>query len=151
MCRNVLFELLWNDHPLETHSRRDNRKKTFFLYPSQEFLSKFFSHLHISNIVLNYAFLNFYLVRTFEVDIKEQNVFKSKILRIQKGRSWTKLDGHLHQSGQSGTTPSVFWTVHFHPLIFIHPVSFIRAVQFFISDRPLCYMIVYFQSFGPSS
>ena len=59
-------------------------KKTFFLYPSQEFLSKIFSHLHISNIVLNYAFSNFYLVRTFEVDIKEQNVFKSKIFRVQK-------------------------------------------------------------------
>ena len=59
-------------------------EKNFFLYPSQEFLSKIFSHLHISNIVLNYAFSNFYLVRTFEVDIKEQNIFKSKIFRIQK-------------------------------------------------------------------
>ena len=59
-------------------------KNFFFCIQAKNFYQKFFSHLHISNIVLNYAFSNFYLVRTFEVDIKEQNIFKSKIFRIQK-------------------------------------------------------------------
>ena len=74
------FEMITRWRP----TRDEIIEKNFFLYPSQEFLSKIFSHLHISNIVLNYAFSNFYLVRTFEVDIKEQNVFKSKIFRVQK-------------------------------------------------------------------
>ena len=51
----------------------------------------------------------------------------------ESGRSWAKLDGHLHQSGRCRTTPSGFLTVYFHPLIFIHlgrPVFWSRTVHF---------------------
>lgn len=58
-------------HPLETHSRRDNREnKTFFLYPSQEFLSQMFGLAHFK-YRLNYAFSNFYLAILFQVDVSK--------------------------------------------------------------------------------
>ena len=68
MCRNVLylnfFEMLTRWIP----TRDEIIEKKLFCIQAKNFYQKF-SHLHISNIVLNYAFSNFYLAKLFEVDI----------------------------------------------------------------------------------